>query len=219
MAVGVVYRFQMVKIAIAHGQRLPGFQQRHRKLEKVNAVADLGEIVKIGFLFQKAMLVLFTGHLKHCVAIGRLAVPFHAAGHNAVKAVLRVFGFPCAFGRGVAVQRKQPLLLALQDHAEQFLVLRLGKLNAGGKQNPGRLRGGNQNILVAAADHGEKKLVVFVGHFRVLFFQKGLAAQRFLALTQLGRHAVKGFGKFAQIRNGLRIIALGHLLGLPGEVV
>ena len=113
----------------------------------------------------------------------------------------------------------QPLLLALQDHAEQFLVLRLGKLNAGGKQNPRRLRGGNQNILVAAADHGEKKLVVFVGHFRVLFFQKCLAAQRFLALTQLGRHAVKGFGKFAQIRNGLRIIALGHLLGLPGEVV
>lgn len=37
--------------------------------------------------------------------------------------------------------------------------------------------------------------------------------------AQLLGHGVEGFGKFAQKRNRLRIIALGYLLCLPGKVV
>ena len=41
----------------------------------------------------------------------------------------------------------------------------------------------------------------------------------FFPLFELGGHCVERLGKLAQIGNGLGIIALGHLLGLPGQMV
>lgn len=53
----------------------------------------------------------------------------------------------------------------------------------------------------------------------VLFFPLGFLLQGIFPLFELGGHCVERLGELAQIGNGLGIIALGHLLGLPGQMV
>ena len=47
----------------------------------------------------------------------------------------------------------------------------------------------------------------------------GLQHQHILPLPELVRHAVEGLGELAHIGDALAVVPLGHLLGLPGQVV
>ena len=210
----------MIQVTVADRNLLPCLQNLFCLFFQIKTVSDPGKHILVCFCFQLFFLNSRLCNFLNNIHISPFTLPFHLTGSNGIESVGGIFCLPLPF---VTFFPSVLLLLLLPDLADPLFinipVLYFFFRSPVAVQKALSVQTNHQDLLFTSRDQFHQKLAVALLHLCMFLLLLGNKLQGLFSFPELLRHGIKSLREFSQIRNGLRIISLGYLLGLPGQMI